>query len=351
MATKSVCVKKSEAEVDSEESSEEGSANDAALDERLAAFGEAFLGCIDGGVRPLRRSDSVPKPGTVAAKAKSAQVSPLTAPADDAPPSSSKRKRCKRRRKEPAATEAKPDLCRPGPSCGVTPTEVASSGVTPASTGAPRPAGAPRLVAPPSRRGMDMTSNVSAAERRRFMSGDVSKIRSTGETPQPPSRRRKGKGGDSEEEGEEFKQILKEVRDFVIPNLGKEQQQLYEERRIRALGGVMNNQKHMNYKKMKDMRKRDVEERKKTVEEEKTLGVCTSASKHRKAWEVNKIMNDKQKRNKEKRKNHEDLKVFNLGMGAIENRGLVVIPRKNVKLYEKHAKGGQGGGGGKRRKR
>merc|ERR1712203_1047339 len=123
---------------------------------------------------------------------------------------------------------------------------------------------------------------VSAAERRRFMSGKVADIRAG---PQEPTRRRKGKGGDVEDT-DEFKKTLREVLDFVTPELSKERRQEMEKARIMALGGTRDRGLKTPYNVLQKERKVAEEKRKKILAEEQYLGVSMSTSKHRKGWAV-----------------------------------------------------------------
>merc|ERR1712046_369100 len=93
---------------------------------------------------------------------------------------------------------------------------------------------------------------MSAAEKRRFMSGKVSDIRSHGA--QSPAVGRKS-GGDPEEDAE-FRKTLRDVLEFVTPQLGKRERQQYEEAKLRALGGQVDARLKRPYNLLKQDAKR-----------------------------------------------------------------------------------------------
>merc|ERR1712054_189572 len=98
---------------------------------------------------------------------------------------------------------------------------------------------------------------------------------------------RSGRNADPEEDAE-FRKTLREVLEFVTPQLGKRERQQYEEAKIRALGGTIDTRQKMPYNLLKKQQKRHDERRKEKLEEEKTLGVSMSVSGHRMGFEVDK---------------------------------------------------------------
>lgn len=158
------------------------------------------------------------------------------------------------------------------------------------------------------------------------MSGKVSDIRSRGEG--QVAERRRG-GGDPEEDAE-FRKTLREVLDFVTPNLGKRERQQYEDAKIRALGGQVDARQKMPYCLLKKQMKHSEEKRKEKLEEEKQLGVSMSASGHRTGWEVDKLLRKKKEMLKDKKRRRED-KFLSVGMGAKEKGGMAMIPKKAIK--------------------
>merc|ERR1711974_229777 len=131
---------------------------------------------------------------------------------------------------------------------------------------------------------------MSASERRRFMSGKVSQIRTKPDT-ESANRKGRGKygsGGDPEEDAE-FKATLKQVLDYVLPNMGKKERRHYEENRVRALGGTLEKRNKMPYSLLQQEARRHEEKRQRILEEEKTLGISTSVSAHRQDRQVDKL--------------------------------------------------------------
>merc|ERR1712224_1106703 len=126
----------------------------------------------------------------------------------------------------------------------------------------------------------------------------------------------RGRKGDIEEDAE-FKKTLREVLDFVTPQLGKQERMQYEEAKLRALGGTLDRRQKQPYNLFQQDQKRRDAKRAKVVENEKYLGVSMSA---RSGQEVDKILRKKKEALKEKKRRRED-GFLRLGMGAKESRG------------------------------
>jgi len=176
---------------------------------------------------------------------------------------------------------------------------------------------------------------ITASQRRRFMSGNVSEIRA--KPMEPPKSKRRSKG-DDEEESEAFKQTLKEVLDFVIPNLGKRERKQYEQQKLRALGATPDKGEKIPYNIMQKAMKKHEAQRQEILAEEKTLGVSTSASAHRQAYIVETLRRKKKKAEKEKVKRRED-RTYDLGMGAREKNGMAVIPKRSIARFQQRRGG------------
>merc|ERR1711953_1419927 len=87
---------------------------------------------------------------------------------------------------------------------------------------------------------------ISAAERKRFMSGKVSEIRGKKQSEITT----KGGRRHETEEDREFKNTLREVLDYVTPQLGKHERKQYEEAKLRALGGTIEKREKVPYSKL-----------------------------------------------------------------------------------------------------
>jgi len=266
------------------------------LDDRLAAFGEAFMGSIEG--PPLRTQRK--------AGSRSPVVSPLSDPPHARP---SKRRRKSRPGSQDAEVPAASSPAKPPATAARPPASCSAASGAPQER--PAAAAASRTSAAPPR--------MSAAEKRRFMSGKVSEIRSKGASGAGKSLH----GGQSEED-REFRQTLREVLDFVTPKLGKEEQRQYEEAKIRALGGTVEKRNKMPYRLLQIKQKERAEQRRQQLEEEKYLGVSMSANQHRNGREVDKLLRQKKEAIKEKKRRRED-GLLRLGMGARESRGMAII--------------------------
>merc|ERR1712085_119132 len=176
---------------------------------------------------------------------------------------------------------------------------------------------------------------VTKAERRRFMSGNTSDIRGK---PQKPPEARQKRGRDDPEDDPEFQKHVREVIDFITPQLGRREKRLMEERKIRALGGTLDRRQVMPYSLLQKLQKKHKEKRAVVLAEERTLGVSLDASKHRQVYEVDKLLKDKKERSREG-------PMYHIGMGAKEKRGVAFIPGKQVKNFQRRGGGGGKGGG------
>ncbi|CAK0876912.1 unnamed protein product [Prorocentrum cordatum] len=131
------------------------------------------------------------------------------------------------------------------------------------------------------------------------------------------------------EEDAEFKRTLRQVLDFVTPQLGNAERRHYEEAKIRALGGTLEKRQKMPYKTLQVVQKKQEAKRQAALEEEKILGVSTSASAHRSVYAEDKAQRKRKEMAKEKRRRQQD-GIMRLGMGAKEKGGLAVLPRSAV---------------------
>ena len=192
------------------------------------------------------------------------------------------------------------------------------SPASPASPAAPAQRPAPRVLQIP---GKSFSS-----EKRRFMPDKVADIRSK---PQAPKQKRKV--GDTEDTAE-FKKTLKDVLNFVVPQLGATERRQYEQAKVRALGGTWERRPHEPYAVLQRRWKRQEEARQQRLEEEKTLGVSFSAVKHRTRHSGEAAMNRKEQARIEKKRRKES-DILGLGAGARERRGMVVLPKNRVKAY------------------
>jgi len=162
------------------------------------------------------------------------------------------------------------------------------------------------------------------------MSGNVSKIRAKGS--EATERRRHGK---ESEQDAEFNKTLKEVLNYVIPQLGKQERKQWENNRIRALGGTLDKGQKIPYNCMQRWMKAQKERRKEALEEEKHLGVSMSASKHRLAHHNEKLIRNKKELKKLKMHKRDQKSMMQLGMGARESKGMVVIPNRAIRALKR----------------
>lgn len=159
------------------------------------------------------------------------------------------------------------------------------------------------------------------------MSDKVADIRAK---PQPPAKKRKQTG--ETEDSAEFKKTLKDVLNFVVPQLGKSERRQYERAKIRALGGTLEKRPFEPYAALQRRQKVEEAARQRRLQEEKTLGVSLSAVKQRRGFNGDAAMQQKeQARIQKKRRKASD--ILTLGAGAKERRGMVFLPKSKVKNY------------------
>ena len=165
------------------------------------------------------------------------------------------------------------------------------------------------------------------SEKRRFMSDKVSSIRSK---PQEPKRKaQKGKSTPDMEDSAEFKQALKDVLNFVMPQLGKSERIQYEKAKIRALGGTPDKRQYEPYAALQRRRKAEDAARQRRLAEEKQLGVSLSATQQRRGVAADGATHRKKEAlQAKKRRKENDI----LSVGA-ESRGMVIIPKSKAKTY------------------
>lgn len=309
----------------------------APAEDRLAALGDAFLASIEA---PPVRARKSPRHGPLDSPA---VMEKARAPTDDKPQES--RWARKRKRKKERALQQTSDAA-------ATPLSAAAPGglrklqadmPPPAhkhsvaemqrrsALGLEKIAAAQKAAKKPSATG-DARSGpprMSAADKRRFMSGKVSDIRSHGQAPSQQKRY-----ADPEEDAE-FRNTLREVLEFVTPNLGKRERQQYEDAKIRALGGTVDARQKMPYNVLKRQAKRHDEARAEKLEEEKVLGVSMSANSHRMGFEVDRVLRKKKEMLKEKKKRQED-GFLRLGMGARETPGMATFSKTAVRAMTRY---------------
>ena len=176
----------------------------------------------------------------------------------------------------------------------------------------------------PAPRVLQMPGRSFSSEKRRFMSDKVADIRSK---PQAPKQKRKA--GDTEESAE-FKKTLKDVLNFVVPQLGKVERRQYEQAKIRALGGTLEKRPFEPYGHLQRQHKKEEVARQNRLDKEKTLGVSLSVVKQRRRGE-SVIQRKTQERLEKKRRKDND--ILGLGAGARERGGMVVLSKKKIQAY------------------
>merc|ERR1712146_569031 len=135
-----------------------------------------------------------------------------------------------------------------------------------------------------------------------------------------------GKGrGEPDENSKEFRDTLREVLDFVTPQLGKQARRHYEEAKIRALGGTLEKREKKPYRLLQEDAKHREEKRKKILAEEKLLGVTMSTTAHRIGGEEDRAIRKRKEALKEKKKRQRD-GLLRIGLGAREHKGMATIP-------------------------
>jgi len=298
-------------------------------EDRLKAFGEDFLSRIDGRPAVPQRPEISAQTATTGATGSA--VAPAagdgckaTAMAGRTPrKGAGRRKRRRRREREEGdgsgSQEAESVFGRGVP---VSVPAQPEAGVSPASATGGGAAGAVCRHSP----------NLAAmAERRRFMSGKVAKIHAHSLPSAQHGHGRRRHGGDDDMETE-FRSTLRDVIDFVTPQLGKRERKQYEEAKIRALGGTVDPRPKTPYALLQKQLKGHQEKRRRLLEEEKVLGVSMSANQHRPGWAVDKLLKKKKEAIKDKRRRRED-RFLDIGMGAREKRGMAVIPNGALRKY------------------
>eukprot|EP00931_Biecheleriopsis_adriatica_P079868 TRINITY_DN53208_c0_g1_i1.p1 TRINITY_DN53208_c0_g1~~TRINITY_DN53208_c0_g1_i1.p1 ORF type:complete len:334 (-),score=76.21 TRINITY_DN53208_c0_g1_i1:381-1382(-) len=305
---------------------------ESAAEERLAALGEAFLASIDGDLPSSARR--VPRK----------QVESAGTDIDNAARKQSK-KRKKTRSKDGLSAQACTNVTSPA---SKTEDVITAAAKTPTASKLPKEmerkpeseAEVPTASSPslpdksagcsrPKARVLQIPGRAApASERRRFMSDKVSQIRATAAPPPPRGRHKDA----DKEDSEEFKRTLKEVLNFVTPQLGKAERRQFERSRILAQGGTLESRPHEPYAHVVRQRKAQEEARQRRLAEEKLLGVSTSFNQHRRGYAGDSaILRKKEAALAKKRRKDND--ILNVGLGAKESRGMYVIPKKNLRAY------------------
>lgn len=301
-------------------------------EERLAAFGEAFMSSIN---RAPPKPKAAPPPRaadpfkSAPAALEAALERKVGAPGLPGEGKKRRRNKSKKARLEKLALQGK-----------------SGSGDTPSTGGAASaaaPSGAPKLearlfglpaasVAPDPR---SKPPQLSARDRRNFMSGKVSSIRmqKSEEDVQGGSKKR---GGERTAEDAEFQKTLRDVLHYVTPLLGKRERQQYEDSKIRALGGKIEKQK-MPYRRFQEEIKINKQKRERLVEEDKLAGVEMSANAYKASWVVDSVLKKKKEALKDKKKRRED-GFLRLGLGARERGGMATIPKAAIKNMQRGSK-------------
>eukprot|EP00811_Abedinium_folium_P000728 NODE_10667_length_1337_cov_2.380992.p1 GENE.NODE_10667_length_1337_cov_2.380992~~NODE_10667_length_1337_cov_2.380992.p1 ORF type:complete len:423 (-),score=108.32 NODE_10667_length_1337_cov_2.380992:68-1231(-) len=314
----------------------------AIMEQRLATFGEAFMASIDAGpttaARDRRRRQ--PVAGAAAASASAAAGAdagrpPSSGGAGGAAASpgqqvlSGRKKKRRGRGGEDGETVA---------SAGGTPV-CDSGGAIVGAAGAQTSSNAVKADTAAAAAVQKARTRVMAASRRRsFMSDKVGKIHSGGaaaaKEKHDPNER------DSSPEADDINATLRQVFKLVQPRMAKSERNLYEQRRVRALGGTPDKGLKCPYSLMQQHMKIHEQKRQHRLEEDRQLGVSTSENQHRSVLLVNRAMKQKKDGVKARKQRAESAKLMSLGMGAREKRGNAVIPRNS-----RRAVFGSGGGG------
>jgi len=299
-------------------------------EERLAALGEAFMNSIDRA--PPRPKAALPPRAADPFKSAPAALEAVLERKVGAPGLPGEGKKRRRNKSKKARLEK---LALQGKS---------GSGDTPLTGGtasAAAPSDAPKLearlfgaasVAPDPR---SKPPQLSARDRRNFMSGKVSSIRAkkSEDDVQGGSRKR---GGERTAEDAEFQKTLRDVLHYVTPLLGKRERQQYEDSKIRALGGKIEKQK-MPYRRFQEEIKINKQKRERLVEEDKLAGVEMSANAYKASWVVDSVLKKKKEALKDKKKRRED-GFLRLGLGARERGGMATIPKAAIKNLQRGKK-------------
>eukprot|EP00929_Paragymnodinium_shiwhaense_P083516 TRINITY_DN44556_c0_g1_i1.p1 TRINITY_DN44556_c0_g1~~TRINITY_DN44556_c0_g1_i1.p1 ORF type:complete len:333 (+),score=118.34 TRINITY_DN44556_c0_g1_i1:78-1076(+) len=314
--------------------------------DRLAALGEMFMSQIDGPPPSAKRAKHKPFGASANASASSPKLSPklgpAAAPEGETLSRSARKKKNKKERQKAQAAGGLPASASQPPSATAAPAAAkkdnksgnaarqSTAAAAPAAAAATKTQPAASVLAdaklPASGPGRPGPPRMSAAEKKRFMSGKISDLRST---PQVEEDRRRRQKSEKTEEEKEFNSTLREILEFVTPQLGKQQQRQYHEQKIRALGGTIEKRDKMPYKILQQHRKNAEETRKKKIAKDKLLGVTKDASAHRKQWAVDRHIKQKKEALKEKTARRND-GLLRVGLGAKEHKGMAVISKKEV---------------------
>lgn len=286
------------------------------LEDRLAAFGEAFMSSIEG-------SDASRNGGASGLKRPRNSAGPKASskPASCNEEALGAGSRKKRRKRGACASESQAGKGPERPGTETTVEEAQTQ--APADGRGGQPGSRENVMV-----GVEKPRHVvSAAERRRFMSGKVSEIRSKatqGHTATSSSAK-------SQQEAE-FNKTLREVLQFVTPHLGKQERRQWEEAKILALGGTIEKRQKTPYGVLQRDRKRARATRTEAEAEKKQTGFITSNDRFAVlAWEKDNIMKKRKQQVKEKHKKRDAFNLLRLGMGARERKGLVTIPKTQLR--------------------
>ncbi|CAJ1394510.1 unnamed protein product [Effrenium voratum] len=199
---------------------------------------------------------------------------------------------------------------------------MASSSAASASASVASARPAPRVLQIPGR--------PLASQKRRFMSDKVGEIRSKPSAPK--AKAKAGRSDPEERDTADFKRTLKDVLNFVMPQLGRAERKQYENAKVKALGGTLEKPPWEPYSVLQRRRKGEEAARQRRLAEEQTLGVSMSATQQRKSRGQVSAQRKKQAEVARKRRPKEP-DILNLGEGARERRGMVVLPKKRVRAY------------------
>lgn len=286
--------------------------------EKLAALGEAFLDSIEGPPKVPRIPRQKGSPADAASTKRPAKKVLSPASADE-----SHRKRKQKKKKHKGSVSEPPPLVSPGG-------KRAASMVKPAAPAEAPPDLSGALAARAPAQPLQVPGRPTAvSERRRFMSDKICQIRSKAQIAEE-GRRRKGES----EEDAFFKKTLKEVLNFVTPQLGKAERSQFERNKILALGGTLEKSQHHSYAFVQRKRKQLEERRQQKLQEEKILGVSFSSTQHRLAHVGDSLLRKKKKDELQKKRRRND-EILNLGMGAKESRGLAIIPKRSIRAFQR----------------
>eukprot|EP00747_Dinoflagellata_sp_TGD_P214962 gnl/TRDRNA2_/TRDRNA2_87751_c0_seq1.p1 gnl/TRDRNA2_/TRDRNA2_87751_c0~~gnl/TRDRNA2_/TRDRNA2_87751_c0_seq1.p1 ORF type:complete len:167 (-),score=38.36 gnl/TRDRNA2_/TRDRNA2_87751_c0_seq1:55-501(-) len=138
-------------------------------------------------------------------------------------------------------------------------------------------------------------------------------------------------------EEEEFKSTLREVLDFVHPQLGKQERKQYEDAKTRALGGTIEKSNKMPYGILQRQLQKRKEKLKELNLEQQHSGISMSANNHMPTWAVEQVLKRKKEALKEKKKRQAG-GILRLGLGAHEKGGAVTISRNSLRAHKRGKK-------------